>query len=330
MIRTWLRGQVIEVGRRLSTTPAPVLAGQDWVQADPDRIAGLLARSQALPSGGWYVVDAVRQLATQPKAYRIAGRDLVFWRDGDGKTHAAPDACPHMGASLADGHVERGKLVCPWHALALDHRGFRDWQCLPVHDDGVLFWVQLRAGADKTAAPIIAPRPARFIDGTIRVEGHCAPEDIIANRLDPWHGAHFHPYAFADLTVVGLKDDVLSLRVSYKVGGPLRVTVDATFHTPDPRTIVMTITDGDGAGSVVETHATPIDPGRTAVIETTLATSDRSGFSVAHRGARVLRPLIRAAARRLWVDDIAYAERLYALRQRSVQVDGKPAVARVV
>ena len=45
----------------------------------------------------------------------------------------------------------------------------------------------------------------------------------------------------------------------------LTVEVDAVFHCPEPRTIVMTIVEGEGKGSVVETHATPIAPGRTAV-----------------------------------------------------------------
>ena len=50
----------------------------------------------------------------------------------------------------------------------------------------------------------------------------------------------------------------------------------------------MTIVRGDGLGSVVETHATPIAPGRTAIIEATLATSDRPGFALAARAARFL------------------------------------------
>jgi isorenieratene synthase len=96
--------------------------------------------------------------------------------------------------------------------------------------------------------------------------------------------------------------------------GPLAVEVDARFHCPDRRTIVMTIVGGDGAGSVVETHATPIGPGRTAIIEATLATSDRPQFTLALRAARFIRPLIERAAARLWIEDIAYAERRHGVR----------------
>ena len=33
-----------------------------------------------------------------------------------GKYLAINDFCPHMGASLAEGHVEDDTVMCPWHA----------------------------------------------------------------------------------------------------------------------------------------------------------------------------------------------------------------------
>ena len=169
---------------------------------------------------------------------------------------------------------------------------------------------------DATPAPILAPRPERFLAGVIRMEAACDPSDILANRLDPWHGAHYHPHSFARLRVLEDRDDALLVRVAYRVAGPLAVEVDATFHCPDPRTIVMTIVGGEGVGSVVETHATPLGPGRTAVIEATLASSERPGFRLARAVAPLLRPMIERRAARLWVEDIAYAERRYRLRAR--------------
>jgi isorenieratene synthase len=145
----------------------------------------------------------------------------------------------------------------------------------------------------------------------------CDPSDILANRLDPWHGAHYHPHAFARLRVLADEPHRLLVRVAYRVLGPLAVEVDATFHCPDPRTIVMTIVGGEGTGSVVETHATPIGPGRCAVLEATLATSERRGFALARGASRLLRPLIERRAARLWVEDVAYAERRFRLRARA-------------
>jgi hypothetical protein len=52
------------------------------------------------------------------------------------------------------------------------------------------------------------------------------------------------------------------------------------------------------------------------VTEATIAYSDRPGFQVARWLSPLVRPGIRHTARMLWVDDLAYAERRYELRQR--------------
>ena len=264
--------------------------------------------------GGWYVLGASRDVPAEPSGHVVAGRELVAWRDGSA-LRIAPASCPHMGADLTRGTVQNGELVCPWHGLRLGERGHGAWSCFAALDDGVLAWVRLPNGEAPTDAPVIAPRPERFIAGVIRVDATCEPEDVIANRLDPWHGVHYHPHSFAALHLLDADDDVITLRVSYKVAGPLCVEVDATFHSPSPRLIVMTIVGGDGVGSVVETHATPLRDGRTAIIEATLATSDRRGFRAARLAAPLFRRMIERRAARLWVEDAAYAERRRALRR---------------
>jgi isorenieratene synthase len=263
--------------------------------------------------GGWFVLCASRDVPRGPSKHRIDGRELVAWRDGD-ELRVAPASCPHMGADLGRGTVRDGKLVCAWHGLALGPEGHGAWRCFAAHDDGVLAWVRLPNREEPTERPVTAPRPDKFIAGVIRVDADCEPEDVIANRLDPWHGVHYHPHSFAALHLLDAGDDVITLRVSYKVAGPLCVEVDATFHSPSPRIIVMTIVDGDGVGSVVETHATPFGAGRTAIIEATLATSDRPGFRAARLATPLLRRLIERRAARLWLEDAAYAERRAALR----------------
>ncbi len=326
-IRKTSQGVGVVVGRTVEGGPAfigEVPRGPDWVQADPRFIDAALAHALSKDAGGWYVVGAREGfLGNGPFKAQVAGRRLVLWRKAGDVLVAAPESCPHLGASLAEGHVEDGRIVCPWHGLKLDDRGFRGWRCVPVHDDGVLVWVRLETdGETPTERPVIAPRPGRFIAATIAQEARCEAQDIIANRLDPWHGAHFHPHSFSALQVLSQSLDVLHLRVTYKVAKLGRfgvgIEVDATFHCPDSRTIVMTIVAGDGAGSVVETHATPIDVEKTLMVETTLATSDRRGFPIAVALAPIFRPLIAARAKRLWVDDVAYAERRFAVRRGRV------------
>jgi nitrite reductase (NADH) small subunit/3-phenylpropionate/trans-cinnamate dioxygenase ferredoxin subunit len=48
------------------------------------------------------------------KTVSIKGR-LVALFLVQGQVHAIDDACPHMGASLADGRVCDQIVACPWH-----------------------------------------------------------------------------------------------------------------------------------------------------------------------------------------------------------------------
>ncbi|MFF9527070.1 DUF5914 domain-containing protein [Streptomyces achromogenes] len=305
-----------------------------WREARPGLIAAALKRAQARPSGNWYVVGASRALRGDGKLARtVAGQEIVVWRGPDGRPVGGPGICPHLGAPLRDSPVRCGTLVCHWHGLALDGGPYAGWSPLPVYDDGVLVWARLDAvgGEEPLAAPVVParPEPARALTAVYTGVGVCEPEDVVANRLDPWHGAWLHPYSFVDLTVVdasgdpaGAMDvgpDALTVDVSFKVAGRLVVPVRAVFTAPGPRTVVMRVTEGEGAGSVVETHATPLGADgagrpRTAVIEAVIAASDRPGFTAARRAAPLLRPLVRATAGRLWRDDLAYAERRWHLR----------------
>ena len=45
----------------------------------------------------------------------VRQKDVAIFNVG-GKFQAIDDMCPHMGASLAGGHVEGDIVTCPWHA----------------------------------------------------------------------------------------------------------------------------------------------------------------------------------------------------------------------
>ncbi|MFI7382895.1 DUF5914 domain-containing protein [Streptomyces sp. NPDC049813] len=304
-----------------------------WRAARPAVIETALKRAQARPSGNWYVVGAAADVPRQaPLGRTVAGRELVLWRDAQGRIAAGPGACPHLGAPLKDSPVRCGTLVCHWHGMALDAQGRDGWRTLPVHDDGVLVWVRLDGVGQEQPLerPVVParPDPARSVQAVYTGLGRCEPEDVVANRLDPWHGAWFHPYSFVDLRVTespegdaDTETDRFVVEVSFRLTSRLVVPVRAVFTAPEPRTVVMHITDGEGRDSVVETHATPLTAEghrapRTAVVEAVIATSERPGFTLARHASVVLRPLMRAAAGRLWRDDLAYAERRWTLRSR--------------
>ena len=299
-------------GRPLPPLPAePADADKpDWQQARIRHIDKVLGRVRKLPSGGWYVVAATDALSDHPRFFYIDGHELCVWRSG-GKTTAVINRCPHMGAPLSEGAIRDGVLTCPWHGLRIaegEHGKFLD-----TYEDGVLTWARFSASKN-VDKPVLPVRPQPYIAGVIQFPARCEPEDIIANRLDPWHGVHFHPHSFARLKVIDNAHEVLTVRVVFRAFGSIGVEVDCTFHCPEPNTIVMTIIEGEGKGSVVETHATPVCPGWTTVTEATLASSERPVFLRAMRHPDGVRRQIEKRARGLWAEDRAYAERRYFLR----------------
>lgn len=83
------------------------------------------------------------------RAFPVNGTMVsVFYADGE--YSAINDFCPHMGASLAEGHVEDGAVMCPWHAWSFS---IRDGSWLDCKDSPV------RCQA----------YPLRILDGEIQV-----------------------------------------------------------------------------------------------------------------------------------------------------------------
>src|SRR5690606_24420677 len=141
------------------------------------------------------------------------------------------------------GAVDAGRLVCRWHGLSLGPEGFPGWRPFPSYDDGTLAWVRLdRAGGEEPLPrPILPERPSSSTTLTAveSLAGRCEPEDVVANRLDPWHGSWFHPYSFVGLRVAETPSggdpapDRMVVEVAFKVAGPWGVPVRAAFSCPE-------------------------------------------------------------------------------------------------
>jgi nitrite reductase (NADH) small subunit/3-phenylpropionate/trans-cinnamate dioxygenase ferredoxin subunit len=55
------------------------------------------------------------------RAYEYDEQMVAVFND-KGEYRAIDDMCPHMGASLASGHLEDGVVACPWHSWRFDTR----------------------------------------------------------------------------------------------------------------------------------------------------------------------------------------------------------------
>lgn len=73
------------------------------------------------PQHDWHPVGASAALAAgATQAASLLGRELVLWRDAEGRCHAWDERCPHRGARLSLGRVDGANLVCRYHAWAFD------------------------------------------------------------------------------------------------------------------------------------------------------------------------------------------------------------------
>jgi nitrite reductase/ring-hydroxylating ferredoxin subunit/uncharacterized membrane protein len=75
-------------------------------------------RSGARPSGRhWTPVlpaTALEALDGEPRRVDVNGVGVVLYRN-DGRVLAVGERCPHLGAPMDDGWIDRDRIVCPWH-----------------------------------------------------------------------------------------------------------------------------------------------------------------------------------------------------------------------
>ena len=55
----------------------------------------------------------------QAREFTAAGKTFCV-ANVDGVICALENVCPHRGGPLAEGFIEEGKIVCPWHAWSFD------------------------------------------------------------------------------------------------------------------------------------------------------------------------------------------------------------------
>ncbi|HTZ57145.1 MAG TPA: Rieske (2Fe-2S) protein [Acidobacteriaceae bacterium] len=58
-------------------------------------------------------------LPGQAREFSAGSRPLCI-ANVDGVIRALDNECPHRGGPLAEGMIENGRLICPWHAWSFD------------------------------------------------------------------------------------------------------------------------------------------------------------------------------------------------------------------
>lgn len=69
----------------------------------------------------WVKLCSRKELPTEGAAKEFSVKGLTLCvATLHGKPLALNNVCPHRGGPLAEGTIERGKIVCPWHQWEFD------------------------------------------------------------------------------------------------------------------------------------------------------------------------------------------------------------------
>jgi len=75
--------------------------------------------------GRWVRVAQAGELGSGSGRRVVAGRATIALFNDGGEFLAIDDRCPHQGASLAEGLLHDGRVICPLHAWVFDLRSGR-------------------------------------------------------------------------------------------------------------------------------------------------------------------------------------------------------------
>lgn len=157
---------------------------------------------------GWYWLARSREVRRgRVVAMRLLGRDLAVYRGADGRVVALDAYCAHMGAHLAEGHVEGNALRCFFHRWRYEADGrCSDVPCLdgaptarmrvrawPTAERHGLIWVWTgeTPAHEVPEVPELAGQPSDVLVAN-RFAKRCHPNVVLINAIDEQHFASVH------------------------------------------------------------------------------------------------------------------------------------------
>lgn len=289
------------------------------------------------------VTLASRLRVGKPLALKLAGEDLVLFREKGGAAAALLDRCPHRGVRLSLGRVAPdGCLECPFHAWRFDGQGrVREVplnpdarrerlsaRALPTRELGGLVWVYTSPGETAPGEPVVPE--ALLLPGValtyLEVEWDAHWTRAMENMLDSPHVPYVHAATIGRFVRPRLKPGS-TMHISWEdtpQGGLARSWLDgeaeataATLEFLRPNIMVLRI---PMPGRVFRMHAVcvPVAERRVRMIIVGARSFARS---------RLLNPLFNYSNRRIAREDQAVVESSFPVEvpppslERSVRTD---------
>ena len=92
----------------------------------PYRIPRHKLHMNILDSHKWYVIGETKEITScKPKKVMVNNKPITLWKDNNDHYMAIHDVCPHRGASLSEGRVDKhlNCVVCPYHTFKFNKHG---------------------------------------------------------------------------------------------------------------------------------------------------------------------------------------------------------------
>jgi phenylpropionate dioxygenase-like ring-hydroxylating dioxygenase large terminal subunit len=160
----------------------------------------------------WYLVARDTDIGNTPVGLKRLSRNIVLWRDGQGKVHAVDDFCPHRGAKLSLGRVCEGEIACEYHGIQVNGDGVvtatsptptspmvgkKLVVSYPCEERYNVIWVYFSDGLDPTAETPPLRVPDEFTTGEwsgfVDIREFAANWQLVRdNQFDPVHGSYLH------------------------------------------------------------------------------------------------------------------------------------------
>ncbi|WP_414589802.1 Rieske 2Fe-2S domain-containing protein [Scytonema sp. PCC 10023] len=163
----------------------------------------------------WYACEFSSAVTSKPKRVSLLNQDFVLYRNSNKEVVALKDQCPHRGAALSNGWVEKDCIRCPYHGWKFQ----TDGTCIqiPANQPGVpipkkaridtypvqekygfvwLFWGDL-AEQKRPPLPSLTEFDApgwRVVSGELQWNAHYTR--VLENVIDFSHVAFIHANSF--------------------------------------------------------------------------------------------------------------------------------------
>jgi phenylpropionate dioxygenase-like ring-hydroxylating dioxygenase large terminal subunit len=251
-------------------------------------------------SNMWYAAALSEKVGKKdPVKVELCGKEMVLFRSDDGTIHCIDNTCPHRGAPLSEGWVEKRQgencLVCPYHGWAFSSQGeIRDvpalekkgeWPKIPLIDvhsvveKGGFVWLFYGSDNVRDIPPI--PFVPELEDPTWKatyaeIEFQSPHFSVLENGIDFAHIFYLHNFGNTE------KPEIKDLNVENDSPFSVTGTFDlhnrpvnvfwALFQVPKvhvwakaflPCSSVVTFTLGGGLSFSTFVSTTPISKNRT-------------------------------------------------------------------